>query len=133
MLPYHSGPDHRVSCIPEGTLDGSFVTSIFNLEADGLELAARLRVQAGNLQAIYASIEAVAETTPVVTYITPSPALPMLGGEPLTLRAGATAGGLSWQWNLDGAPLSSTGSTKLLLVSSSESRSPDAALVSRGP
>jgi hypothetical protein len=121
----HSGPAHRVSCIPTGTLDGSYVTSVFNLEADGLELAAWLRVQDSNLQAIYASIEPVAETTPVVTYITPSPALPMLGGEPLTLRAVATGGGLTWQWNLDGTPIPGASRPFLILPSLSEANEGD--------
>jgi hypothetical protein len=117
---YHSGPAHRVSCIPTATLDGSSVIGIINLEADGHELAAWLRVQAGNLQSIYASIEPVAETTPVVTYITPSPALPLLGGEPLTLRAVATGGGLSWQWNRNGAPILGANRPFLILPSLSE-------------
>lgn len=105
VLLYHSGPAHRIGCIPEGALDGTSVTSIFNLEADGHELAAWLSVQSGNQHAIYASIEPLTESSPAVTYITPSPALPMLGGEPLTLRAVATGGGLSWQWNLNGTPI----------------------------
>lgn len=125
VLLYHSGPAHRVSCIPEGTLDGSFVTAIFNLEADGHELAAWLRVQDSNLQAIYASIDPVAETTPVVTYITPSPALPILGGEPFTLRAVASGGGLSWQWNLDNVPIPGANRPFLILPSLSEANEGD--------
>jgi hypothetical protein len=99
------GPDYRINSVANGIVDGDAISNVFGVEADGRELAAWLRLQTGNLQAIYASIEPVTETAPVVTFITPSPALPMLGGEPFTLRAVASGGGLSWQWNLNGAPI----------------------------
>jgi hypothetical protein len=108
------GADYRIKCVPTGILDAANIINIFNVEADDRELAVWLRLQTGNLHAIYASIEPVTETAPMVTYITPSPALPMLGGRPLTLRAVATGGGLSWQWNHNNTPI--PGATRPFLI-----------------
>lgn len=110
----HSGPGFRIKSVSDGILDGSAIINVFNVEADGRELAAWVRVQSGNSHAIYASIEPASETVPVVTYVTPSPSLPMLGGRAFTFRAVATGGGLSWQWSRNGNPI--PGATRPFLV-----------------
>ncbi len=119
------GADYRIKSVSTGILDGDSIINVFNVEADDRELAVWLRLQTGNLQAIYASIEPVSETAPVVTYITPSPSLPMLGREPFTLRAVATGGGLSWQWNLDNTPIPGANRPFLILPSLSEASEGD--------
>jgi hypothetical protein len=58
------------------------------------------------------------QTAPDLTYITQSPTAPILGGQPFTLRAVATGGGLSWQWNRNGAPIAGANRPFLALASS---------------